>query len=48
MCALDLCGSSYREMGFAEMVKKLHLPQLGDKTFRYFKMTQIDQDISHK
>jgi len=30
------------------MVKKLHLLQQGDKTFRYFGMTEMDQDFSHK
>jgi hypothetical protein len=36
------------EVGFANMVKKLHLLQQGGKTFRYFRMTQIDQDLSPK
>jgi hypothetical protein len=31
------------DVGFAKMVKKL-----GDKTFRYFRMTQMDKDFSHK
>jgi hypothetical protein len=36
-----------REMGGTNIVKKLHLPQLGDKTFRHFRITQMDQDIIH-
>jgi len=34
-------------VGFAN-VKKFHLLQHGDKTFRYFRMTQMDQDFSPK
>jgi len=46
-CALDSCGWwSDTKVGFANAVKKLHLVQQGDKAFRYFRMTQICQDIN--
>jgi hypothetical protein len=33
------------EVGFTNAVKKLHLVQRGDKTFRYFRMTLMCLDI---
>jgi len=40
-CVLGLCRSwSDRGVGFAVLVKRLYLQQLGHKTLRYFRMTQ--------
>ena len=34
------------ELGFANALKKRHLVQRGDKTFRHFRMTQLCHDSS--
>jgi NADH:ubiquinone oxidoreductase subunit E len=47
MCTGVMCLIIGYESGFSNVVKKLHLLQPGDKSFRYFRMTQICQDVSH-